>query len=263
MKRSPLLARADLLRALALAGGEEDRQRRFAALLCFERASRWWRRFPGTSWPPVWFAAFSVLRPLPKAMQESLCARPCSPSPPANVSTCRPNAPESRQTAAPDAGAMRAPAQRRRSGALRSAGSSRAAVAGAQALGGRNAPRRARHAAPAAPTGRRPTAAPLAAPSPIPLGRRTARRLGSRRTPAALPGRLPGHRHRPAAPTRCRRLHAVAGRRQPAAGPSALAREARSCRPGFCASARGHCHAGAGNAGAAALRRRRARPRSR
>jgi hypothetical protein len=45
----------------------------------------------------------------------------------------------------------------------------------------------------------------------------------------------------------------VAGRRQSAAGPSALAREARSCRPGFCASARGHCHAGAGNAGAVAL----------
>jgi formylglycine-generating enzyme required for sulfatase activity len=36
MKRSPLLARADLLRALALAGGEEDRQRRYSGLLGFE-----------------------------------------------------------------------------------------------------------------------------------------------------------------------------------------------------------------------------------
>jgi hypothetical protein len=95
MKRSPLLARADLLRALALAGGEEDRQRRYAGLLAFERQ-------------PVVATVSGIISPvgqvrvvvgpapahLPKSKQESLCARPCSPSPPANVSNCPPNAPD-------------------------------------------------------------------------------------------------------------------------------------------------------------------------
>ncbi|MEF8722924.1 MAG: MoxR family ATPase [Candidatus Accumulibacter delftensis] len=156
-----------------------------------------------------------------------------------------------------DAGAMRAAAQRRRSGALRSAGSPRAAVAGAQALGGRNAARRARHAAPAARTGRRPTAAPLAAPSPIPLGRRTARRLGSRRTPAAYQEDFQAIvtdllRQRGAGGFT---LWLVDGSPQQVRQrwPEKPAHAGRGC-----ASARGHCHAGAGNAGAAPLRRRRA-----
>lgn len=122
------------LRALALAGGDEDGQRRYSGLLHLARAGgrdRGGRHFARRSGScrrrsaPVISPEVEAREPL-RAPLFAVAGLP-------SVSKLHRDAADG-QTAALDARAMRAPAPRRRSGALRTAGSSRAAMVGAQAL---------------------------------------------------------------------------------------------------------------------------------
>jgi hypothetical protein len=232
MKRPPLLARADLLRALELAGDDDQSERRYAGLLAFSErqpvvgsvAARIplmadIRGFvgpapgatsepePGERLPAPLFAITACRRlNLPAEAEDTV-----KPSP-LTSEQCTPR--QTQGDAAPFVPLVRRtrlwPALKRSALELR--------------YTGLDMPRLLREL-----TRARPGAAAAAPPS-VDLGRRTGRRLGPCAASATLPGRFPGHRRRAAAAARRRWLLAVAGRRQPAAGQPALAGKTRRRR---------------------------------